>query len=150
RGQVFGSTLAESVLTGLAASVAGVLTGIAVSWGLLRGVRPHPPLVISPAAVTIALATGLLVTVSASVLPARAATRVAPLAALAVAVEPAVTARVGWRRVAGAIGGGLAYAGMNWGSVNGLVGLAAGGCMCFVALLAIGPLIAPPIIAFLG
>ena len=155
RRQVFGSMLAESVITGLAASVAGVLAGIGVSWGLLQVTSTHPPLVLSPAAVLIALATGLLVTVSASVLPARAATRVAPLAALAVAVEPAVTARVGWRRVAVAIGscaigGGLAYAGMNWGSVDGLVGLAAGGCMCFVALLAIGPLIAPPIIAFLG
>ena len=155
RGQVFGSMLAESVMTGLIASVAGVLTGIAVSWGLLHVVSTHPPLVISAAAVTIALATGLLVTVAASVLPARAATRVAPLAALAVAVEPAVTARIGWRRVAVAIascatGAGLAYAGMNWGSVTGLVGLAAGGCMCFVALLALGPLIAPPVIAFLG
>src|SRR6202453_1895663 len=155
RGQVFGSMLAESALTGLAASVAGVLTGIAVSWGLLQVISPHPPLVISPSAVTIALATGLLVTVAASVLPARAATRVAPLAALAVAVEPAVTARIGWRRVAVAIvscaiGAALTYLGTTWGSVTGLVGLAAGGCMCFVALLAVGPLIAPPVIAFLG
>src|ERR1700761_7531151 len=106
RRQVFGSMLAESVITGLAASVAGVLAGIGVSWGLLQVTSTHPPLVLSPAAVVIALATGLLVTVSASVLPARAATRVAPLAALAVAVEPAVTARVGWRRVAVAIGSG--------------------------------------------
>jgi putative ABC transport system permease protein len=155
RGQVFGSMLAESVLTGLAASVAGVLTGIAVSWGLLRVVSTHPPLVISPAAVTIALATGLLVTVAASVLPARAATRVAPLAALTVAVEPAMTARIGWRRVAVAIGSvaagaGLTYSGVNWGSGTGLTGLAAGGCLCFVALLALGPLIAPPVIACLG
>jgi putative ABC transport system permease protein len=155
RGQVFGSMLAESVLTGLTASVAGVLTGIAVSWGLLHVVSTHPPLVISPSSVTIALATGLLVTVAASVLPARAATRVAPLAALAVAVEPAVTARIGWRRVAVAIasvatGAGLTYAGTIWGSTTGLVGLAAGGCLCFVALLALGPLIAPPVIAFLG
>jgi putative ABC transport system permease protein len=155
RGQVFGSMLAESALTGLAASVAGVLTGIAVSWGLLRVVSTHPPLVIGPSAVTVALATGLLVTVAASVLPARAATRVAPLAALAVAVEPAVTARIGWRRVAVAIGSvaagaGLTYAGVQLGSTNGLVGLAAGGCLCFVALLALGPLIAPPVIACLG
>jgi ABC-type antimicrobial peptide transport system permease subunit len=123
RGQVFGSMLAESVLTGLTASVAGVLTGIAVSWGLLHVVSTHPPLVISPSSVTIALATGLLVTVAASVLPARAATRVAPLAALAVAVEPAVTARIGWRRVAVAIasvatGAGLTYAGTIWGSTT--------------------------------
>ena len=155
RGQVFGSMLAESALTGLAASVAGAATGIAVSWGLLRVVSTHPPLVISPSAVTVALATGLLVTVAASVLPARAATRVAPLAALAVAVEPAVTARIGWRRVAVAAGSvtagaGLAYAGVQLGSTNGLVGLAAGGCLCFVAVLALGPLIAPPVIACLG
>ncbi len=155
REQVFGSMLAESGLTGLTASVGGVLAGIAVSWGLLHVVSTHPPLVIGPSAVTIALATGLLVTMAAAVLPARAATRVAPLAALAVAVEPAVTARVGWRRVAVATGSvatgaGLTYAGVHLGSGNGLVGLAAGGCMCFVALLALGPLIAPPVIAFLG
>jgi putative ABC transport system permease protein len=155
RGQVFASMLAESGVTGLTASVAGVLAGIAVSWGLLHVVSTHPPLVISPSAVALALGTGLLVTVAASVLPARAATRVAPLAALAVAVEPAVTARIGWRRVAVAIGSvaagaGLTYAGMNWGSTAGLVGLSAGGCLCFVALLALGPLIAPPVITFLG
>jgi putative ABC transport system permease protein len=155
RGQVFGSMLAESALTGLAASVAGAATGIAVSWGLLRVVSTHPPLVISPSAITIALATGLLVTVAASVLPARAATRVAPLAALTVAVEPAMSARIGWRRVAVAAGSvtagaGLAYAGVQLGSTNGLVGLAAGGCLCFVAVLALGPLIAPPVIACLG
>jgi putative ABC transport system permease protein len=155
RGQVFGAMLAESFLTGLTASVAGVLAGIAVSWALLHVVSTHPPLVIGPSAVMIALATGLLVTVAASVLPARAATRVAPLAALAVAIEPAVTARIGWRRVvvaivSCAIGIGLTYVGVNKGSVNGLVGLAAGGCMCFVALLALGPVIAPPVIAFLG
>jgi putative ABC transport system permease protein len=155
RGQVFRSVLAESVLTGLIASVTGVLAGIAVSWGLLQVVSTRPPLVISPSAVAIALATGLLVTVAASVLPARAATRVAPLAALAMAVEPAVTARVGWRRVAlaivsCAIGAGLTFLGVHQGSVNGLIGLAAGGCMCFVALLALGPVIDPPVIAFLG
>jgi putative ABC transport system permease protein len=155
RRQVFGSMLAESGLTGLAASVAGVAAGIAVSWGLLHVVSTHPPLVISPSAVIIALATGLAVTMAASVLPALAATRVAPLAALAVAAEPAVTARIGWRRVAVAAGSvatgaGLTYAGVQLGSGNGLVGLAAGGCLCFVALLALGPLIAPPVITVLG
>src|ERR1700678_4617628 len=39
---------------------------------------------------------------------------------------------------------------MTWGSTAGLVGLSAGACMCFLPLLAVGPLIAPPVIAFLG
>jgi putative ABC transport system permease protein len=159
RGQVFGAMLTESFVTGLAAAVTGVLAGIAVSWGLLRLISTHPPLVISPAPAGIALGTGVLVTVGASVLPARAATRVAPLTALATAIEPAVTARVGWRRlavaaVACAIGAGLTAAGLQAGSSSNvllpMLGLAAGGCVCFVAVLALGPVIAPPVIAFLG
>jgi putative ABC transport system permease protein len=159
RGQVFGAMLAESFVTGLAAAGTGVLAGIAVSWGLLRLISTHPTLVISPAAVATGLGTGVLVTVGASVLPARAATRVAPLTALATAIEPAVTARVGWRRLAVAaascaIGAGLTAAGLQAGSSSNvllpMLGLAAGGCVCFVAVLALGPLIAPPVIAFLG
>src|SRR5580698_7468320 len=159
RGQVFGAMLTESFVTGLAAAVTGVLAGIAVSWGLLRLISTHPPLVISPAAVATGLGTGVLVTVGASVLPARAATRVAPLTALATAIEPVVTARVGWRRLAVAavscaIGAGLTAAGLQAGSSSNvllpMLGLAAGGCVCFVAVLALGPVIAPPVIAFLG
>ena len=88
RGQVFRSTLLESAITGLAASAAGVLAGVGLGWGLQRlfaafgAPIPSGPVVLQPSAVAIAMAAGLTVTVAASVLPARSATRVAPVAAL--------------------------------------------------------------------
>lgn len=78
RRQVFGGTLAESAVTGLAASAAGVLAGIGVSWGLERvlaalGAHSTPAALTVPlSAVLISVGTGLAVTVAAAVLPARA------------------------------------------------------------------------------
>src|SRR5205823_265504 len=130
RGQVFRSTLLESAVVGLIASAAGVLAGLGLGWGLQRlfagfgaGV-PSGPVVLPPSAVAISMAAGLVVTVAAAVIPARSATRVAPVAAF-----------TGLRHVSGE---------------SGFVEIAAGGCLCFLAVLALGPLIVPPGITFLG
>lgn len=161
RRQVFGGLLTEAVVVGAAASVAGVLVGLGLGWALEQvfsafGVPvPTGSLVLSGQTIAIALATGVLVTTAAAVLPARSATRVPPVAALG-GSEPRVTRHVGWARIGtaivfGAAGLGLTYLGMQ--HVNGSAGfveIAAGGCVFFVAVLAIGPLISPPVTTFLG
>jgi putative ABC transport system permease protein len=97
----------------------------------------------------------VLVTTAAAVLPARSATRVPPVAALG-APEPRVTRHVGWVRIGiallfGAAGLGLTYLGLQHvNGSGGFVEIAAGGCVFFVAVLAIGPLISPPVTTFLG
>jgi putative ABC transport system permease protein len=171
RRQVFAGMLAESATVGLVASAVGVLAGIGLTWvlqRLLTGLSAGP-LVVSPAAVAISAGTGLAVTVGASVLPSLAATRIAPVAALGrrdLAAPAAASAwthsprtpwpRTPWPRLAvaavsGAAGILLAVAGTRQASgSSALVEIAAGGCVCFVAVLALGPIIAPPVISGTG
>jgi putative ABC transport system permease protein len=162
RRQVFGGTLLESAIVGLVASAAGVLAGLGLGWGLQRlfagfgAAIPSGPVVLQPSAVVISMAAGMAVTVAAAALPARSATRVAPVAALGSQHEQPETARIGWLRVGVAVvfaasGILLTFSGMQHVSrQSGFVEIAAGGCGCFVAVLALGPLIVPPVVAFLG
>ena len=162
RRQVFAGTLLESLIVGLVASAAGVVAGIGLGWALQRlfsgfgASVPAGPVVLTPSTVAISMAAGLAVTVVAAVVPARLATRVTPVAALGGQHEPAASRRVGWLRVTVAVvftAGGilLTYTGMQHvDKQSGFVRIAAGGCVCFVAVLALGPLIVPPVVTFLG
>jgi len=162
RGQVFRSTLGESAVVGLIASAAGVLAGLGLGWGLQRlfagfgAAVPPGPVVLQPSAVAISMTAGLVVTVAAAVIPARSATRVAPVAALGGQHEQPARTGAGWLRVAAAVlfaGAGIlaTFTGLRHVSgESGFVEIAAGGCLCFLAVLALGPLIVPPGIAFLG
>ena len=162
RSQVFRSTLLESAIVGLIASAAGVLAGLGLGWGLQRlfagfgaGV-PSGPVVLPPSAVAVSMAAGLVVTVAAAVIPARSATRVAPVAALGGQHEQPARAGARWLRVAAAVvcaGAGIlaTFTGLRHVSgESGFVEIAVGGCLCFLAVLALGPLIVPPGITFLG
>ncbi|HEY0716622.1 MAG TPA: ABC transporter permease, partial [Streptosporangiaceae bacterium] len=151
RGQVFGGTLLESLLTGLVASAAGTAAGLGFGWGLQRlftafgAPVPAGPVVLSPTAALISMATGVAVTLAAALLPARSATRVAPVAALGREDEAPVTGRIGRLRVTLAVvlsAAGIFATCLGLQHVNGaggFVGIAAGGCLCFLAVLALGP-----------
>jgi putative ABC transport system permease protein len=154
--------LLESLVVGLTASAAGVVAGLGLGWGMQRlfaafgASIPSGPVVLAPSTVAIAMIAGTVVTVAAAVLPARSATRVAPVAALGSQHEQPDSAAIGWVRVAvavvfTAVGLLVTYSGtQNVSGRSGFVEIAAGGCLCFVAVLALGPLIVPPVIAFLG
>lgn len=115
RRQVLGGVLVEAAAVGLVAGGLGLLLGV----GLAAGIRsllqvigvdiPSTSPAVEPRTVVAALSVGLLVTVVAAVLPAWAATRVAPMEALRNAV-PAVGPVGTFRRVAGwcVTGAGLA------------------------------------------
>jgi putative ABC transport system permease protein len=158
RRQVFGGMLLESLIVGLIASAAGVVAGLGLGWGLERlftafgASIPSGPLVLSPATVVIAMLTGTAVTIMSAVLPARSATRVAPVAALGSQHEQPDSARIGWRRTA--VAAVFAVAGLLL-TFEGtrqaqFIQITAGGLLCFVAVLALGPLIVPPLVAFFG
>jgi putative ABC transport system permease protein len=158
RRQVFGGMLLESLIVGLIASAAGVVAGLGLGWGLQRlfagfgATIPSGPLVLSPSTVAIAMTTGTAATLVAAVLPARSATRVAPVAALGSQHEQPDSARTGWLRVAVAsvfAGAGLLVT-FDGTRHAAFVVIAVGGLLCFVAVLALGPLIVPPMIAFFG
>ena len=162
RGQVFTGMLAESLAAGAVASAAGIVAGLGLGWGLehvfaaFGAAIPAGPLTLNIQTVAISMALGLTVTLLSALLPARSATTVAPVAALGGHAEPRVTRKIGWWRGGIAVASaavGLALTFLGTQHVNGSGGfleIAAGGCVFFVAVLAIGPLMAPPVMALLG
>jgi len=160
--QVFAGMLAESLLTGVIASVAGIALGVGLGWAMQRlfaafGLPvPIGSVVLTPATALESLGVGVLVTAAAAVYPARSATKVAPVAALGSAALDVVTKKVGWVRITAGIvlaALGVLVTAQGTGRVSGTSGfvmIAAGGCLCFCAVLAFGPLIVPPLTALFG
>jgi putative ABC transport system permease protein len=163
RRQVFGSTLIEAFIFGALASLAGFFTGIGLSQGLsallnLAGLHlPTDHLVVKPSAALYSIGLGLLLTVGSAVLPARAATRVAPVQALSAQLgESRVTRKAGRIRIGAglllaAAGIAVGYLGMqNQDRGSGFLVLTFGAMVTFVGVLALGPVIASPVIRLLG
>ncbi|WP_433161660.1 ABC transporter permease [Kribbella sp. CA-247076] len=158
RKQVFTSVLAEASVVGVVASAIGVVFGVALSalvlalarefdWGL-----PPVPLHLDVRSLLIPLALGTVATIAAAVIPARRATKVAPLAALRPEAAPAAASKAGIvRLILGFLllaGGGLLLA-VGAASHQVLVGVA-GGVVSFLGVLAIGSLLVPALIRLLG
>lgn len=158
RRQVMWSVLGEAGLIGLIGGVTGLALGAVLAIALRAmlaafGVElPAEGLVFQPRTVIVALVVGLVVTVAAAVMPALRATRIAPVQALqAVAVPP--SASQGWFRSAagalvGLVGVALLVAGLFGGAGPTVLGGGAVAVFLGVALLA--PLVARPIVRFLG
>ena len=158
RRQVFSSVIAEASVVGVAASAVGVLFGIALvaillalagqfNWGI-----PPVGLHVDAISLVLPLVLGTIATLVAAVVPARRATRVAPLAALRPEAAPAASSKAGvLRLVLGFLllaGGGLLLAdGAKTHQV--LIGVA-GGVISFMGVLAIGSLLVPALIRLLG
>ncbi|ROS31247.1 ABC transporter permease [Cellulomonas sp. PhB150] len=151
RSQLRASVLFEASLLGLGASAIGVLAGVTLAQGTLwalDGARTGAgrlPTTISVSAWTILvpLVVGALVTVVSSMVPARAATRVAPIAALRPADAPTVRSTAGTVRLVlslvMAVGGlaGLLLS-VAAAQVSPMLGLALGvlaGAVSFVGVL---------------
>lgn len=158
RKQIFGSVLAEATVVGVVASAIGVLAGLGVTaaglalavrfdWGLPDvGVHPNLTALLAPFVV------GAIATVLAGIVPARRATRVAPLAALRPVDGTAAGSRTGVVRVVlGAlllVGGGLLLAaGATKHQV--LIGVA-GGLLSFLGVLVVGAVVVPALIRLVG
>jgi putative ABC transport system permease protein len=119
RRQVLAAVLLEAAIVGLVASALGILGGIGFVAGIIALFKsfglaiPSSGLVISPQTVVIALLVGSVVTIVASLVPARRATRVTPLEALR---EPAGNRRPSRRRsIVGLVLLGLAVLLTAWG-----------------------------------
>jgi len=87
-GQVVRSVMVEAFITGLAASVAGVIAGIAGGWALrelfnaIGASIPQTSLVVESRSLIVGLVVGMVVTLVAAFGPAWRASRVPPIAAL--------------------------------------------------------------------
>ena len=101
RGQVLRSVMLEALIVGLIASILGILLGIVTAQGInalfkaLGADLPQEGLVLKSRTIIVGLLVGTIVTMVASLAPARRATRVPPLAAMRdeAAVPPPPTRR---------------------------------------------------------
>jgi putative ABC transport system permease protein len=156
--QVRRSVLAEAALTGLAASVLGVLAGIGLSAAVSAVVAstdspiPLSGISVPVVAVVAGLLVGTLTTLLAALAPARAATRVAPLAALRPVDPSPLRSKGGVVRLVGGLlllvpGTGL----MVLGAVQADILLALpGGVLSFLGVVLLAQRAVPPVVAALG
>lgn len=157
RSQVRRSVLVEALLVGVVASIAGVAVAVALVGGIVAYLRTIPEsgfatLSVSPLSIFAGLGVGVVMTVLASLVPARAATAVAPLAAL----RPADDVRAGTRRGKVRLAGGLILlvagaALLAAGAVRSDLILALpGGMLSFVGVLMCATLFVPSLVRAVG
>lgn len=160
--QVQRSALGEALIVGLVASVAGLLGGIGLTYGLralfdaLGAGLPDSPFILQPRTVVLAFVIGVGVTVLSAFGPARRAARVAPIAALRDSVDS--PAGVSAQRslaglaimAAGAASGGLGLFGDPGGLAERFTLLGLGAAGIFVGVALSSPAAARPVLSVVG
>lgn len=164
RGQVFGGVVIESAVVGLVGSLLGLAAGAGLGAAALALVNavgadlPAGAFTIAVRTALVALLAGVAVTMVSALLPARAATRVAPITALRTEPEPGTgRLRLGRLRTAtaavlGGSGLGLTALGslvLSSGS-GALAATAAGGAMAFLGAIALMPALVRPLARLVG
>ena len=154
RGQVTRSVLVEGLVVGLLASAIGLGAGVGVAAGLralissFGGALPSGPLIVTTRTVIAAFAVGILVTLLASLLPARRASAVPPVAAMRDAAIPESSLR---RSLV--IGSVLLLLGVLL-VAKGLTGnlplLGVGALLSFLGVAGLSPLLSRPASRLLG
>ncbi len=157
RSQIRGSVMLEALVVGFVSSVLGVLAATGLMTGLIAWAKSQPEqafatLAVPPSAIIAGLVAGTLLTVVAALVPAKAATAVAPLAALRPADDASVRNRRGKVRLVlglAALVGGAAL--LVYGSLNVSLPLALlGGAASFVGILLCSTLFIPTVVALAG
>jgi putative ABC transport system permease protein len=159
RRQLLASVFLEALVTGLVASVVGIIGGVLLAAGLkalLGGLGfdiPAGGTVVTVGTILTAGLTGVVVTVAASVFPALRASRVPPIAAIRdVAIESTKLSRR--RLIIGlliTVFGVLSLLrGLFGGGGNTGVKIAIGALFVFVGVAVLGPVFARPAARFIG
>jgi len=153
--QVRRSVLIEAVVIGALASGAGLAAGIGVASGLRQLMSafgfdmPDGATVVSPTAMALSFAVGLIVTVLSAWLPARRAAKIAPFAALRdVSVDR--SAGSGRRAVVGAAITAVGVAALFVGLGGEIALVGAGALVTFVGVSVLGPVLAGPVATVFG
>jgi putative ABC transport system permease protein len=157
RRQVRLSVVAEALVVGLVAAALGLGLGLGVAAGLravlgVAGIEvPTTTLQVEPRTIAAALLVGVGVTVLAALLPARQATKVAPVAALRAVDAPAKSvgrARIGIGAALTVLGaGGLAWSMAEEGQLT-LAGL--GMLLALAGVLVLAPVIGTAVTRLVG
>ncbi|HEV7719810.1 MAG TPA: FtsX-like permease family protein, partial [Iamia sp.] len=159
RRQILASVVLEAGVIGLVASVMGLIGGILLAFVLQSilaqvgfGQSGSAP-VVAPRTIVVSIIVGVVVAVLCSVVPARRASRVAPIAALREASTDD-TNRSKRRLVIGGImvllGIVLIVAGARGSGNEGIVRAALGTVLTFAGTVVLGPYIVPPLTGIIG
>ncbi len=156
RKQVLRMIVAESVVMGVVASAIGAVLGIGLAKGLAAlftsfGVElPGGATVIAPGSIVVAMLVGTVVTVLAAYLPARRASKVAPMAAMRdVAVDSSGASRR--RAVIGTALTALGVAAVvNGASGGAMAPIGLGALAVFVGVVVLGPVIGSRFVRIVG
>jgi len=159
RRQLLGSVLIEAFVVGLVASALGVVAGIGVA-SLLKQMLsalgfgiPAGGIAFQPSTAYYGILVGVGVTMISAVLPARRASRIAPMAALRQA-EVGQAGEASRRYLFGAAGLVIGIGLLAWGlfgsppNAAAIIGVAA--ALVFVGVSAVSPLIAQPFSRIVG
>ncbi|MGH1564342.1 ABC transporter permease [Mumia sp. DW29H23] len=158
RRQVSRSVLLEAFVVGLVGSTLGVLLGIGLAQGLTALFKSfgldvsETPLVIAPRTWVVGYVVGLLVTLVAAYLPARRASRVAPVAAMRDDValpESSMRLRMLFGAILVVIGAGLVWLGLS-GADNGAWYVGGGAFAILIGVSLMSPLLSHPVLITLG
>ncbi|MFI6316956.1 ABC transporter permease [Nonomuraea sp. NPDC050556] len=158
RRQVVGSVRREAAAVGVLASLAGILVGVGLGYGLIALINALAPTTPMGAAdlpvlwLLGAFAVGLVVTMVASWLPTRRVVRVSPLAALR--PDAAVDVNLSTSLVRLVLAALLLVAGLALLGVamiqDATVLMVAGGGSVFAAVLLFGPVLIPRLVRIVG
>ncbi len=158
--QVTTMVVIEAFAVGVVASAIGIGAGVLLSQGLTAAMNalgfnmPEGPLTLLPRTVGVGLAVGVVVTVVASLLPARKAAKVPPVAAMRQEAAKPTRRSLRGRAIAGGIltGAGLALLAIGLlASVSNAVGyVGAGALVFFLGIAVLAPLAARPVARVLG
>lgn len=158
RPQIIGSVLLEATTTGLGASACGLAAGIGIGALLASAAATFSSLTLAglavpPSTIATAFSVGVLVTVTASLLPAVRASRIPPLAAMRDAATPdrPLTRLSVTGAVVLATGAALLAAGLTGTAGDQTLPAILGGVLAaLVGVALLTPLIAHPVVGLLG
>lgn len=159
RTQVLASVLGEAAVIGLIASAVGLAAGVLIAIGLqallsVFGIDlPSTSTQILPRTVVASFVVGTVVTVASAILPARRASKVAPVQALQ--DSPPATGRPLRRRlvlgiVVTVLGGTMLAVGLFGGGSNAAATIGAGTVLTFLGIAVLAPLFARPLARAIG
>jgi putative ABC transport system permease protein len=159
RRQVLGAVLGEATVVGLLSAAFGLGLGVLFALGLKSLLSalgfgiPATGIVIQPRAVIVALVAGLGVTLAVAAAPARRASRVAPIAALAatgVDRSGRSTIRVAVGFAVLGLGVASLFGGLFGHISNGIALVGLGAALTFLGVSVLGPIIAAPLSRLIG
>ncbi|MCL1598435.1 MAG: ABC transporter permease, partial [Actinomycetia bacterium] len=158
--QVLWMVIIEAFFVGLIASIAGVAFGFGMAMGI-RGLMnavgfgiPPGSLVLLPRTIIVGMAVGLTLTVLSSLLPARKASRVPPVAALREDAARTPRRSLRNRSIAGTVITGIGVlflsVGLFGGVGNPIIYVGVGAAVAFVGVSVLAPLAAKPLANVIG